>query len=651
MLTFDFFQFPVTIFINKSDTTSTYFGKFMTMFIIGFLIYGFATSDLINKTNNQTTIQDLKQKSRPKIIISKSNFSFSTGVSSESNEYSLGYSYFEMRLISCHKFMNESNYYCDSLMLVPCTPELVPITPNEFMQFGMNGTYCLPNNINLVVSGYWDQEEVHYITAQVSKCENTTENNNYCKSEEEISNFFQNYPYFNIYLTNYNIDSTNYENPIGKKLNNYFQLVDVQVYKSLSLYLKQAIISTNMGILYDEVIKKEAVIHGDIFSDSKAKSKGGDNNVLNEFIVYSSDIKTTVLRRYQRIQDLLAQMGGICNFLLMVGFFISKIENYLRVIEIISNDLFIFQKLNKNKRQNTLPKEKKEESGIQLMQFPQNKNREKSHFFPQCDDKSFENSGRSPRFIESANRALEFQHEIKYFVGEPSNIMSLQINKKIVKEDEVKIKEQEENPMENLEKQCESPTSIQKIRKLVMASKFMNIFQPDKNDTDIEKLSNFSDYLNVKKKENFFALGLWGYIKLWAKQKKWRLNNKEKLYLKAENQIIKELDILTILKMLQDINKLKRLFLNEEQLYLFNLLSRPMIVLDNKAADGVGSNKNIEDKRYKYSVASNDSLERAKIVKCYHDIKLKAESPLGTDIDKKMIKLLDEDVISFLQSD
>ena len=120
------------------------------------------------------------------------------------------------------------------------------------------------------------------------------------------------------------------------------------------------------------------------------------------------------------------------------------------------------------------------------------------------------------------------------------------------------------------------------------------------------------------------------------KNRKCRLNYNEKLFVKGEDQIAEELDILHMLKKLQDIEKLKRILLSDEQLYLFNLLSKPMIVAD----DPLKSNKNegnFDDKRFKFSIRDNKKVEKSKLIEFYSEIRKKAKN---SDIDKRMMKLL-----------
>ena len=74
-------------------------------------------------------------------------------------------------------------------------------------------------------------------------------------------------------------------------------------------------------------------------------TKYKSNNMVYQINIYSSDLQKNVFLNYQKIQTLLAQLGGICNFLFFLGFIFSKTENQYKMISTISNELFIFMKL------------------------------------------------------------------------------------------------------------------------------------------------------------------------------------------------------------------------------------------------------------------------------------------------------------------
>ena len=68
--------------------------------------------------------------------------------------------------------------------------------------------------------------------------------------------------------------------------------------------------------------------------------------------------------------------------------------------------------------------------------------------------------------------------------------------------------------------------------------------------------------------------------------------------MKSKDQIAEEMDILKILKKLQEIDKLKRILLSDEQLYFFNLLRKPMIILDVQSKNSLKVNELLNDNQF-----------------------------------------------------
>ena len=95
-----------------------------------------------------------------------------------------------------------------------------------------------------------------------------------------------------------------------------------------------------------------------------------------------------------------------------------------------------------------------------------------------------------------------------------------------------------------------------------------------------KKAFNYQENDNTK-----LQIGLLEYIKckiaIFFKIK----GNKYKLLKKAEQVLVKELDIIRLLQKLHEIEKLKLLLLNEDQLVLFNSISKPFFEIDDDRFD------------------------------------------------------------------
>ena len=559
----DIFRFPLTLTFNKLEKTSTYTGKLTTLCIIIFLMYSFIVSDLVNKKNAQTLNQDLIQLKRPSMLLSKQNFTMALGIADSNNVFIIDETVFSFIFYIYHynstsQIVNQTTY-----ILQPCNQKNFIENPNEFSTLGLTGTFCLPID-EVKLGGYWDEEIIDYFWIELRTCQNSSSSNITCKSSEEI-NFMLKNNFIDIYMTNHNIDSANYGSPISRNLKILYQRIDSALLKSINLYMKQSNIETDDGFFFENLKIIESFLQGDIENDITFIQN--TDNLLYVMNIYSSNLQTTVVRKYQKIQTLLAQLGGICNFLFLFGFLLSKFENHYNLISFISNELYIFPKIDKKK--------------------------------PKAKADSIINSG-------SANSLS------------PANKKNWQDRLKSV----LKVK--------HFSKKSIGMTSSE------------NLMIPQ----------NLEHYQKLKQKENFFSVGFGCFLKLLFKKQIncifKKLNKKERLFEKSENQIADELDILNILKKLHDIEKLKRILLSEEQLYCFNLLSKPMIIPENVNLRRLSKNHVIEDKRFKFSVKNNKYFEKQKLREIYENLKERSQ---GSKIDKRIIKLLDEDVKCFLNNE
>lgn len=101
-----------------------------------------------------------------------------------------------------------------------------------------------------------------------------------------------------------------------------------------------------------------------------------------------------------------------------------------------------------------------------------------------------------------------------------------------------------------------------------------------------EKLKENSDKKMFPKKK-FFKFSIWQAVKAEFKHMfyKKRTSNNEKLYLLTQNIIQRDTDLANILHKLHEIEKIKLLLFNENQLFLFNNLPDPFIYVESIEGD------------------------------------------------------------------
>jgi hypothetical protein len=112
------------------------------------------------------------------------------------------------------------------------------MTSNQASSKGLNQKYCFEDK-NIFLKGFYDEPEMKNIWISLSRCSNTTENNNTCKSDEEIDEFFEKSNYFSTYYPNQVIDLEDHSDAIKDIWRNNYILIDLNTLKNLIIFMKK----------------------------------------------------------------------------------------------------------------------------------------------------------------------------------------------------------------------------------------------------------------------------------------------------------------------------------------------------------------------------------------------------------------------------
>lgn len=84
------------------------------------------------------------------------------------------------------------------------------------------------------------------------KCINSTDNNNNCKSEDEINDIIQNW-YTSIQFTNYDIDQGNFTNPLSRSFYDGFNLLNAKVGIDYNIELSPLYFYSDSGLIFEDI--------------------------------------------------------------------------------------------------------------------------------------------------------------------------------------------------------------------------------------------------------------------------------------------------------------------------------------------------------------------------------------------------------------
>jgi hypothetical protein len=213
-----------------------------------------------------------------------------------------------------------------------------------FIKGELNSSYCLKDfNYNLTLAGGYKYEQMSYIRIKLFQCTNTSENNNHCKSQEEIDQYLT-HGYFSILVKNFGLNPSNYSFPVLPTLQDLYTTIDKRLYRNFVINFGITEIHTDSGLINQNInIQKYLQYRQTIDSFSFANEDGIKNG--KEFCIAQLRLDDNIFiqkRAYTKISEIFSRIGGYMQLLYaafsLISIFINKITNEVKII----NSIFKF---------------------------------------------------------------------------------------------------------------------------------------------------------------------------------------------------------------------------------------------------------------------------------------------------------------------
>ena len=517
--------------------------------------------------------------------------------------------------------------------------------PSMMKDLGIKNANCLDDN-SFVLEGYWDEETVTFLDIGLIICQNST--NFTCKSPEEIEGFFDS-KYFQISAYGVGVKFQDYQNPLIKDYRLIYELVDTQIYKELNVFFKEVEVLTEDGFLFNT----KNVLQDFTFDKNtiEYKFKPQDSNLVCDINLYASHDKVQHTRRYQTISEILASLSGTANFFMFFCFFVTNLKNYLNSMTIIMNELYTYPNFNQNqvtkKRINENLKEKNSKSFPNPPEIYRNESFGKNKVSKDGiqernvgdndlimnlsyeESKSFKKSTRKKEIPIIFNCKSEI---IPEKTNNPTKKVTLIPAKKLDNDSFILMHYSKENI-----KKHHFP--IFNKDQYMFAEDFSSPFTSANQNKSAEEYNGKS---SLKAKKIKFRVGFFEYIKYWLKKMCFLgKTRKEKWIEKSDLIFRKELDIISILAKLKEFEKLKLILLNEDQLALFDSLSKPMLDLKEhkifQKCENQPSMKMLKLLKNSQSARKNKEI----LLKSFRNLQKKHQKNYEDEINKRLINLLE----------
>ena len=363
-----------------------------------------------------------------------------------------------------------------------------------------------------------------------------------------------------------------------------FMSLDADFSKSMRLSFKKVSVLSDNGIIFPSQQQYTSFIFQGKETDLVPNNKDWIANIN----LYSANEIYVVSRRYQKFQEAIANVGGLANSLIFIGFALTALEKEFIVFTILMHKLYNF-----------VDPMRRIKIGVSryLSRNDDNKN----------DEEKDAQNERTPKASVTNIEKL----------GKNNSQMTLTslITPKSLPPDQF-ILEHYSSDGEILKAPHASNKPDRK--KSIKSVFFLN--------SDLEKLGELK-------------LTFWEFLRIKFRLPKLHLSHKEKLFSMAYEQYPQEIDLIKIIQKMQEIDKLKTLLLNPQQIQLLDMLARPTFSCQKE--------KVLMEKVSIADFAGGDLKgEKDPVVdlqKYYKSIVDAGEN--ASELDKKLIKLIDEKVV------
>ncbi len=349
----DLFGHSPTFIINNSIHHKTFFGGILSILaiIVAVITTIFFSQELFLKKSPSVNL-NTETNLNPDILHYFDNFEFIIGVQNESYTVTIDESLFYAKGFIFNTTVNETGVFNNvyEIDLQPCNLALRN-SPNydNFKKYNLENFYCISKNqskINLndiYLKEFWGNNGFQMIQIKFYECKNSTESQK-CATEERLYNALS-LTELSIYITDNFISTNNYKEPFQRGVHEIFSVVSINFLVSITQYYRHSQVESDNGLMFTTSSKINGFKKDEITKDINYNRTSPNFATLT---LQLNNIIEKYHRKYYKLQDLAAQVGGVYNIIMVICFFIMKLyeENYY--FEYLINKYFEVKLYKKN---------------------------------------------------------------------------------------------------------------------------------------------------------------------------------------------------------------------------------------------------------------------------------------------------------------
>ncbi|EAR86306.1 transmembrane protein, putative (macronuclear) [Tetrahymena thermophila SB210] len=213
-----------------------------------------------------------------------------------------------------------------------------------FNQVDIASFYCFDGfNEDIYMEGDFNTGNFSQIYAYFDKCQNSTQSPIICKPQEVIDQTLL-YTKLQIYMSDHIVEPSNYLEPFKDRGISLYAITSSLLPQEIELFFTNYYIETDVGLIIKQIETQQSFV----FVQQTVTPFFSDDNVLGRVLFRLQKQKENLMQRnYLKFADFLAQMGGFLKTMIVFGSIISAPISKLYLYKSAVDEIFQFQS-NKN---------------------------------------------------------------------------------------------------------------------------------------------------------------------------------------------------------------------------------------------------------------------------------------------------------------
>ena len=348
----DLYGVRTELFIGKDSKFRSPIGGFCSLVLIasGLLLFFLMGQDMINSSNPQLVTSEIYNPQPAASIVGKNGYFFIFGMENSYYQHFWDESIYDVFLQNITIISNEtaSTTTTSNIPIERCTEDHLPSDLKSYflrvVKTSIGNLICVKKGYEFEIEGSYDSFLHKYIALNIKTCQNSTTKNITCKSQEVIDATLQQ-SYFGFYSNDFLIDTRNHKEPGAKIGRDYFMTTTPNIRKGCVKYLASYNLVSDEGwIVNNEKISNYTVYSNDKESFEIRTYKQGDAKTLFNMLIRKMNYEKIYTRKYKKIQNVFADMGGFLNIVFMALYLLTLPFNSKMYYHELANKLFNFEK-------------------------------------------------------------------------------------------------------------------------------------------------------------------------------------------------------------------------------------------------------------------------------------------------------------------